>query len=61
MKSRGSRPEEVARGRGVHMVSLAPDGRTVGKLGVVLSILILLVGAGIYLFLREVLNHLVVY
>jgi hypothetical protein len=33
----------------------------VGKLGVVLSILLVLVAAGIYLFLREVFNHLVVY
>jgi hypothetical protein len=61
MKSRGPRPEEVARGRRVHMISLAPDGRTLGKLGVVISILLVLVAVGFYLFLREVFNHLVVY
>lgn len=61
MKSVNSTPEEVARTRGVHTLSLAPDGRTVGKVGIILSILLVLAALGIYLFLREVFNHIVVY
>jgi len=58
MNARRSRPDEVAPRRGVHTISLVPDGRTVGKLGVVLSILLVLVAVGIYLFVREVFNHI---
>jgi hypothetical protein len=58
MNARGSRPDEVARRRRVHTISLVPDGRTVGKLGVVLSILLVLLAVGIYLFVREVFNHI---
>jgi len=43
---------------GMHTISLVPDGRTVGKLGVVLSIALVLLAAGIYLFFREVFNHI---
>jgi hypothetical protein len=58
MNARGSGPDEVARRRGVHTISLVPDGRTVGKLGLVLSILLVLLAVGIYLFFREVFNHI---
>jgi hypothetical protein len=61
MKSRGSRPEEAKRGQGRHMISLVPDGRTVGKVGVSAWILLVLVTVGIYLYFREVFNHLVIF
>jgi hypothetical protein len=56
--NRHDESEEVARTRGVHSLSLVPDGRTVGKLGIILSILVVLAALGAFLYAREALKHI---